>query len=160
VIRFQVEAFIGGIVNSEAAHQAGQKVAIQTREVQTIYRTVHAGGFLYPPLVSVGDLIYQASDDTVDKKCCVDMGATHSHLSGTFGSEEARVIGDLLKEHFVDTKVARIIKVYVTVFTSPESHSDTYTEVVTYQIDPSKWTPRSHGVTTTTYKIPTLGLED
>lgn len=36
MIRFQVEAFIGGIVNSEAAHQAGQKVAIQTREVQTI----------------------------------------------------------------------------------------------------------------------------
>ena len=160
MIRFQVEAFIGGIVNSEAAHQAGQKVAIQTREVQTIYRTVHVDEFLYPPLVSVGDLIYRASDDTVDKKCCVDMGATHSHLSGTFGSEEARVIGDLLKEHFVDTKVARIIKVYVTVFTSPESHSHTYTEVVTYKIDPFKWTPRSHGVTTMTHKIPTLGFED
>ena len=47
-----------------------------------------------------------------------------------------------------------------TVFTSPETHSHTYTEVVTYQINPSKWTPRSHGVTTTTHKIPTLGLED
>ena len=43
---------------------------------------------------------------------------------------------------------------------SPEEHRHTYTEVVTYQIDPSKWTPRSHGVTTTTYKIPTLGVED
>lgn len=27
-------------------------------------------------------------------------------------------------------------------------------------IDPFEWTPRSHGVTTTTHKIPTLGLED
>ena len=160
MIRFQVEAFIGGIVNSEAAHQAGQKVAIQTREVQTIYRTVHADEFLYPPLLSVGDLIYQASDSTVDKKCCVDAGETYSHQSGTFGIEEARIVGDLLKEHFVDAKVARVVKVCVTGFNSPENHGHTYTEVVTYQIDPFTWTPRSHGVTTTTHKIPTLRLED
>lgn len=85
---------------------------------------------------------------------------TYSHRDGTFGIEEAHVIGDLLKKHFVDTKLARIVRVCVTVFKSPETHSHTYTEVVTYQIDPFKWTPRSHGVTTTTHKIPTLGLED
>lgn len=70
------------------------------------------------------------------------------------------MLGDLLKKHFTDPDVARNVKVYVTVFTSPEAHRHTYTEVVTYQIDPSKWTPRSHGVTITTHKIPTLGLED
>lgn len=70
------------------------------------------------------------------------------------------MFGDLLKKHFVDAKLACIVKVCVTVFKSPETHRHVYTEVVTYQIDPFEWTPRSHGVTTTTHKIPTLGLED
>ena len=85
---------------------------------------------------------------------------TESHRDGTFGIEEARMFGDLLKKHFVDAKLARIVKVCVTVFKSPETHRHVYTEVVTYQIDPFEWTSRSRGVTTTTHKIPTLGLED
>lgn len=95
----------------------------------------------------------------MDKQFCVTANETYSHRDGTFGIEEAHVIGDLLKKYFVDAKLARIVKVCVTVFKSPETHRHVYTEVVTYQIDPFKWTPRSHGVTTTTHKIPSLGLE-
>lgn len=108
----------------------------------------------------VGERIYNASGGTRDKQFCVTANETESHRDGTFGIEEARMFGDLLKKHFVDAKLACIVKVCVTVFKSPETHRHVYTEVVTYQIDPFEWTPRSHGVTTTTHKIPTLGLED
>lgn len=149
MIRIQVEAHVGAITNLEAAKQAGYEVAIQSREARPGY-----------PIHLVGERIYNASDGTRDKQFCVTANETESHRDGTFGIEEARMFGDLLKKHFVDAKLARIVKVCVTVFKSPETHSHTYTEVVTYQINPSKWTSRSHGVTTTTHKIPTLGLED
>lgn len=104
----------------------------------------------------VGERIYQAAATSSNAAS----EETYSHRDGVFNIKEARLLGDLLKKHFVDPDVAREVKVCVTVFMSPEEHRHTYTEVVTYQIDPSKWTPRSHGVTTTTYKIPTLGVED
>lgn len=149
MIRIQVEAHVGAITNLEAVKQAGYEVAIQSRKTRPGY-----------PIILVGERIYNASDGTLDKKFCVTANETYSHRDGTFGIEEAHVIGDLLKKHFVDTKLARIVKVCVTVFKSPETHRHVYTEVVTYQIDPFEWTSRSHGVTTTTHKIPTLGLED
>lgn len=149
MIRLQVEAHVGAITNPEAAKQAGYEVAIQSRKARPGY-----------PIHLVGEGIYTASDGAVAKQFCVSSNETYSHRDGTFGIEEAHVIGDLLKKHFVDAKLARIVKVCVTVFKSPETNRYVYTEVVTYQIDPFKWTPRSHGVTTTTHKIPTLGLED
>lgn len=149
MIRLQVEAHVGAVTNPEAAKQAGYEVAIQSRKARPGY-----------PIILVGERIYTASDGTMDKKFCVTANETYSHRDGTFGIEEAHVIGDLLKERFVDAKLARNVKVCVTVFKSPETHRHVYTEVVTYQIDPFKWTPRSHGVTTTTHKIPALGLED
>lgn len=148
MIRIQVEAHVGAITNLEAAKQAGYEVAIQSREARPGY-----------PIHLVGERIFNASDGKLDEKFCVATNETYSHRDGTFGIKEAHVIGDLLKKYFVDAKLAHT-SVCVTVFTSPETHSHTYTEVVTYQINPSKWTPRSHGVTTTTHKIPTLGLED
>lgn len=149
MIRLQVEAFIGAFIKPEAAKQAGYELAIESRKARPGY-----------PIHLVGERIYTASDGTMDKQYCVTANETYSHRDGTFGIEEARVIGDLLKKHFVDAKIARIVKVCVTVFKSPETHRHVYTEVVTYQIDPFEWTSRSHGVTTTTYKIPTLGVED
>lgn len=149
MIRVQVEVHIGSVTNWEAANQAGQNVAFQARKDRTDQ-----------PIAIVGGLIYRASDGLLDKKYCVAANETASHRDGTFDIKEARLIGDLLKEHFVDAKLARTVKVCVTVFSSPSNHDFTYTEVVTYQIDPFKWTPRSRGVTTTTHKIPTLGLED
>lgn len=148
MIRIQVEARVGAITNLEAAKQAGYEVAIQSREARPGY-----------PIHLVGERIFNASDGKLDEKFCVAANETYSHRDGIFGIEEAHVIGDLLKKYFVDAKLARIVRVCVTVFKSPETHSHTYTEVVTYQINPSKWTPRSHGVTTITHKIPTLGLE-
>lgn len=149
MIRIQVEAHVGAVTNPEAVKQAGYEVAIQSRKARP--------GYL---IILVGERIYTASDGTLDKKFCVTANETYSHRDGTFGIEEAHVIGDLLKKYFVDAELARIVKVCVTVFKSPETHRHVYTEVVTYQIDPFKWTSRSHGVTTTTHKIPTLGLED
>ena len=149
MLRLQVEAHVGAVTNPEAVKQAGYTVAIQSRKARPGY-----------PIILVGERIYTASDGTLDKKFCVTANETYSHREGTFGIEEAHVISDLLKKHFVDTKLARIVRVCVTVFMSPETRSHTYTEVVTYQINPSKWTPRSHGVTTMTHKIPTLGFED
>lgn len=149
MIRIQVEAHVGAITNPKAVKQAGYEVAIQSRKARPGY-----------PIILVGERIYTASDGTLDKQFCVTANETYSHRDGTFGIEEAHVIGDLLKKHFVDAKLARIVRVCVTVFMSPETHRHVYTEVVTYQIDPFEWTPRSHGVTTTTRKIPTLGLED
>lgn len=148
-IRIQVEAHVGAITNPEAAREAGYAVAIVAREDRPGY-----------PALLVGERIYNASGGTRDKQFCVTANETESHRDGTFGIEEARMFGDLLKKHFVDAKLACIVKVCVTVFKSPETHRHVYTEVVTYQIDPFEWTPRSHGVTTTTHKIPTLGLED
>lgn len=149
MIRLQVEAHVGAIVNPEAVKQAGYEVAVQSRKARPGY-----------PIILVGERIYTASDGTRDKQFCVTANETESHRDGTFGIEEARMFGDLLKKHFVDAKLARIVRVCVTVFMSPETHRHVYTEVVTYQIDPFEWTSRSHGVTTTTHKIPTLGLED
>lgn len=149
MIRVQVEAHIGAIVNPEAAKKAGFQLAIQAREARPGY-----------PIHLVGERIYTAADGELNKKFCVIANETYSHRDGDFSSEEARMIGDLLKKYFVETALARVVKVCVTVFRSPENHDYTYTEVVTYQIDPFKWTPRSHGVTTTTHKIPTLSLED
>ena len=137
MIRIQVEAHVGAITNLEAAKQAGYEVAIQSRKARPGY-----------PIILVGERIYTASDGTLDKKFCVTANETYSHRDGTFGIEEAHVIGDLLKKHFVDTKLARIVRVCVTVFNSPETHSHTYTEVVTPPTN-----PRSGGV------IPFVGKE-
>lgn len=131
MIRLQVEAHVGAITNLEAAKQAGYEVAIQSREARPGY-----------PIHLVGERIFNASDGKLDEKFCVAANETYSHRDGTFGIEEAHVIGDLLKERFVDAKLARIVRVCVTVFKSPETHSHTYTEVVTYQINPSN----PHGV--------------
>lgn len=149
MIRVQVEVHIGSVTNWEAANQAGQNVAFQARKDRTDQ-----------PIAIVGGLIYRASDGLLDKKYCVAANETASHRDGTFDIKEARLIGDLLKEHFVDAKTRPHRQGVRHRFLIASNHDFTYTEVVTYQIDPFKWTPRSHGVTTTTHKIPTLRLED
>lgn len=87
MIRLQVEAHVGAIVNPEAVKQAGYEVAIQSRKARPGY-----------PIILVGERIYTASDGTLDKKFCVTANETYSHRDGTFGIEEAHVIGDLLKK--------------------------------------------------------------
>lgn len=146
MIRVQAEARIGGISHLAGSKDSGYLLVRDIRDLLNPGR----------PISMVGECIYQAAVAGSN----IASEETYSHRDGVFNIKEARLLGDLLKKHFTDPDVARNVKVYVTVFTSPEVHRHTYTEVVTYQIDPSKWTPRSHGVTTTTYKIPTLGLED
>lgn len=146
MIRVQAEARIKGISHLADSKNSGYLVAGDLRNLLNHGR----------PISMVGERIYQAAATSSNAAS----EETYSHRDGVFNIKEARLLGDLLKKHFVDPDVAREVKVCVTVFMSPEEHRHTYTEVVTYQIDPSKWTPRSHGVTTTTYKIPTLGVED
>lgn len=146
MIRVQAEARIKGISHLADSKNSGYLVAGDLRNLLNPGR----------PISMVGERIYQAAATSSNAAS----EETYSHRDGVFNIKEARLLGDLLKKHFVDPDVAREVKVCVTVFMSPEEHRHTYTEVVTYQIDPSKWTPRSHGVTTTTYKIPTLGVED
>lgn len=146
MIRVQAEARIKGISHLADSKNSGYLVAGDLRNLLNPGR----------PISMVGERIYQAAATSSNAAS----EETYSHRDGVFNIKEARLLGDLLKKHFVDPDVAREVKVCVTVFMSPEEHRHTYTEVVTYQIDPSKWTPRNHGVTTTTYKIPTLGVED
>lgn len=146
MIRVQAEARIKGISHLADSKNSGYLVAGDLRNLLNPGR----------PISMVGERIYQAAATSSNAAS----GETYSHRDGVFNIKEARLLGDLLKKHFVDPDVAREVKVCVTVFMSPEEHRHTYTEVVTYQINPSKWTSRSHGVTTTTHKIPTLGLED
>lgn len=95
MIRIQVEAHVGAITNPEAAREAGYAVAIVAREDRPGY-----------PALLVGERIYNASGGTRDKQFCVTANETESHRDGTFGIEEARMFGDLLKKHFVDAKLA------------------------------------------------------
>lgn len=146
MIRLQVEARIKGTTSLSDRKDSGYFVAGELRNL------INPGR----PISMVGERIYQAA--TTGSNAASEK--TYSHRDGVFNIKEARLLGDLLKKYFVDTDVAREARVYVTVFMSPEGHYHTYTEVVTYQINPFKWNSRSHGVTTMTHKIPTLGLED
>lgn len=127
MIRIQVEAHVGAITNLEAAKQAGYEVAIQSREARPGY-----------PIHLVGERIFNASDGKLDEKFCVAANETYSHRDGTFGIEEAHVIGDLLKKYFVDAKLARIVRVCVTVFKSPKR-----TVTPTRRSSPTRSTPPS-----------------
>ena len=148
MIRLQVEAHVGAVTNPEAVKQAGYEVAIQSRKARPGY-----------PIILVGERIYTASDGTLDKKFCVTANETYSHRDGTFGIEEAHVIGDLLKKHFVDTKLARIVRVC-----GLSSRPPKRTVTPTRRSSPTRSTPPSgpHAATVSppqTHKIPTLGLE-
>ena len=136
MLRLQVEAHVGAVTNPEAVKQAGYTVAIQSRKARPGY-----------PIILVGERIYTASDGTLDKKFCVTANETYSHRDGTFGIEEAHVISDLLKKHFVDTKLARIVRVCVTVFMSPRDtqshlHGGRHLPDQPLQVDPTQ--PRCH----------------
>lgn len=153
MIRLQVEAHVGAITNLEAAKQAGYEVAIQSREARPGY-----------PIHLVGERIFNASDGKLDEKFCVAANETYSHRDGTFGIEEAHVIGDLLKKYFVDAKLARRILdttgCTLDVLITQVMGQGPYTvdKVIVYKISPKQ--PKGfHVLTQKVISVPTLGLE-
>ena len=130
MIRIQVEAHVGAITNLEAAKQAGYEVVIQSREARPGY-----------PIHLVSERIFNASDGKLDEKFCVAANETESHRDGTFGIEEAHVIGDLLK----------ITQVY-------GAGAYTVSHVVTHTIHPST-EKRHRTLKVSVLTPPTLGLE-